>query len=397
MPSANDQVDSACLPTFEPTLVLSSDIPMGRCHFVMDTTILGRSWGGIRVADDLSLPEVRVLARSMTLKTILAGVPIGGAKAGITLTTKQPDREAMLRQVCSIIGQYVKNRNYIPGTDIGFAETDVNSLYEFANCKARFFQGNITVGEACARGIAQSLKYVAENGIGRISDRTVTLQGFGRIGVPTARLLAAEGFQIVAISDITGTLYDPAGLDVTELETADNREGFLSRYSRDHAGATLLPRDASFSIKSEILIPGTRTLTIDDKVACQIKAKVVCPISNAPVTLEGEEMLARRGIVSVPDIIANAGGVIASFAQHLRADRRQTEQIISKVITSNLQSVFVNLPSDKVPKKVAVAIAMDRLMNVKKSETISALRFLSPWIKTLGINALLTGFKQYLD
>lgn len=387
------------MPAFEPKLVLTSDIPVGRCHFVMDTTILGRSWGGIRVADDLSLPEVRVLARTMTVKTILAGIPIGGAKAGITLTTKQPDREAMLHQVCGIIGQYVKNRNYIPGTDIGFTETDVNSLYEFANCKARLFEGKITVGEACARGIAQSLKYVTENGTGRLSDRTVALQGFGRIGVPTARLLAIEGFQIVAISDITGTLYDPTGLDVTELETAHNinRESFLSRYSRDHVGANLLPREAFFSVESEVLIPGARTLTINDKVAGQIKAKVVCPISNAPVTLEGEEKLARRGIVSVPDIISNTGGVIASFAQHLGADRRQTEQIISEVITRNLQSVFVNLPSDKIPKRAAVAIAVDRLMKIKKCETISALRFLSPWIKALGVNALLAGFKQYLD
>jgi glutamate dehydrogenase/leucine dehydrogenase len=363
----------------------------------MDTTIMGRSWGGVRIADDLSLTEVRVLARTMTIKTMLAGIPIGGAKAGIALA-KNHDREAMLRQVCEIIGPYVKNRNYIPGTDIGFTETDVNSLYEFADCRARLFEGKITVGEACAKGIAQSLKYVAENVTSRLGDRTVALEGFGRIGVPTARLLALEGFCIVAISDMAGTLHDPSGLDVTELATTRrvSPEGFLAKYSKAHVDANLLPREGFFSIESDVLIPGTRTLTIDDKTAERIKAKIVCPISNAPVTLEGEKILARRGIVSVPDIISNTGGIIASFAQHLGADKTQTEQIISEVITRNLQSVFLNLPSGEIPKKVAVAIATDRLWKIKRSERIGALRFLSPWIKTLGFNALSVGFKQYL-
>jgi glutamate dehydrogenase (NAD(P)+) len=395
---ANDQLDFACLPAFEPKLVLSSELPLGRCHFVIDTTILGRSWGGIRIADDLSLTEVRVLARTMTVKTILAGIPIGGAKAGIALAAKNHDREAMLRQVYGIIAPYVKNRNYIPATDIGFTETDVNSLYDFADCKARYFVGEITVGEACAKGIAQSLRYVAENGTCRLGDRTVALEGFGRIGVPTAKLLALEEFRIVAVSDIAGTLYDPSGLDVSELATTRRAspEGFLSKYSKGHVRANLLPREALFSIESEVLIPGARALTIDDKAARRIKAKVVCPISNAPVTLEGEEMLARRGIVSVPDIISNTGGMIASFAQHLGADKTQTEQIISEVITGNLRSVFVNLPSGMIPKKLAVAIATDRLRKIKRRERIGALRFLAPWIKALGLNAMLVGFKQYI-
>ena len=136
--------------------MLSSKMPIGECHFVMDTTIMGRSWGGVRIADDLSLTEVRVLARTMTVKTMLAGIPIGGAKVGIALAKKNYEREAMLHQVCGIIGPYVKNRNYIPGTDIGFTETDVNSLYEFADCRARLFEGKITVGEACERNRPES-------------------------------------------------------------------------------------------------------------------------------------------------------------------------------------------------------------------------------------------------
>lgn len=224
------------------------------------------------------------------------------------------------------------------------------------------------------------------------------MEGFGRIGVPTASLLALEGFRIVAISDTAGTLHDPSGLDVAELATTRRirPECFLADYAKAHVGASLLPRDGFFSIESEVLIPGTRALTIDDKAAGRIKAKVVCPISNAPVTLEGEKMLARRGILSVPDIISNTGGMIASFAQHLGANKVQTEEIISEVITRNLHSVFLNLPSGEIPKKVAVAIAMDRFWKIKRRERIGALRFLSPWIKALGFNALYVGFKQYL-
>jgi glutamate dehydrogenase/leucine dehydrogenase len=360
--------------------------------------VSGRSWGGFRVVENLSLNEVKVLARTMTTKTMLAGIPMGGAKGGVSVSGMQYDRGELLRFVSKTVGPYLKRRRYFVGTDIGFTESDANCLYEYSDSKMKIFSGNITVGEACAIGIAASLEYLQSNDICRFQKRTVALEGFGRIGSSTAQLLSSQGFCIVAISNLAGTLYDEGGLSIEELVSikSGTPESILSTYSKNHDSTIVLPRGAVFSLDSEILIPGARALVIDEKEAEQVKARVVCPISNAPLTLLGEEKLARRGIVSVPDVISNSGGLIASFAQHLGANTTQTRTIICDVITRNLDYLFANLPVKGVPKKIAAAAALERLEKIKKSERIGMLKFLSPWIRTLGLHALLYGFKEYL-
>jgi len=148
-------------------------------------------------------------------------------------------------------------------------------------------------------------------------------------------------------------------------------------------------------VDAEILIPGARALVIDATVAHQVKAKVIAPISNAPVTLEGEEVLARADILSMPDIITNVGALIASFAQHLGADISQTKKLIVEIISQNLTSVFEDQVKRDIPKKKANAIALQRLEEITKSEKIGALRFLSPWIRNLGVKSMLISFKEY--
>jgi glutamate dehydrogenase/leucine dehydrogenase len=146
-----------------------------------------------------------------------------------------------------------------------------------------------------------------------------------------------------------------------------------------------------------VLIPGARTFVVTDEGATNIKAKVVCPISNSPVTLQAEEILAARGIVSIPDVISNSGGVIASFAQHLGANIQQTTSIIAAIITQNLDSVFANLQETEIPKKIAASIATRRINRLKESEHIEGCRFLTPWIRTLGTKSIIHGIKEYLD
>jgi glutamate dehydrogenase (NAD(P)+) len=371
---------------------------MGTCYLVIDRTVWGRSWGGFRVAEDLSLDEVKVLARTMTLKTILAGIPIGGAKGGVSLSTSQYDREEMLQLLSRVLGPYIKERRHYLGTDLGFTESDAESLYRSVGSKRRLFSGRLTVGEACANGILTSLDYVQRNGIRRLGARTVALEGFGRIGMPTAKLLSDEDYRIVAISNLAGTLYDPLGLNVPELLSIPSTppENLLQLYSKKHLNAAILPRQALTRLKSEILIPGARAFVIDATEASQINAKLICPIANAPVTTDGEKVLAKGDITSLPDIITNAGGVIASIAQHLGADVPQTKKMIHEIISHNLDSVFDDFSKGEVPKEKAAAISSFRLNEIQDSEKIAALKFMSPWIRTLGLRAVLYGFKEYL-
>lgn len=389
---------NACLPAFEPKLVLSFDLGSGRCHFVMDTEILGRSWGGFRIAEGLSLEEVKILARTMTIKTALAGIPIGGAKAGLSPSKTPGNRTELLREICSAIGPYIRRRNYFLGTDLGFTESDANFLYECAGTKRKLPSALLSVGEACAEGVAVSLKFIEQREICKLERRTVALEGFGRIGIPTAKMLGSQGFRIVAISNLAGVLYDPGGLDVDELSSIQGRspEDMLGAYKAAHRDVELLERERLHYVDSEVLIPGARALSIDREVAENIKAKAVCPISNAPLTLAAEETLVKRGVVSVPDIISNTGGLIASFSQHLGANRPQTEAIISEVITQNLESVFSSLPSNQVPKLMAGQIGLRRLKEIQKSETVGVIKCLAPWLKRLGSSAIINGLKEYL-
>ena len=363
---------------------------------VIDTVISGRSWGGFRVAESLSLDEVKVLARTMTIKTMLAGIPIGGAKGGVSISTTNYDREEMLRLTSDIVGPYVKQRSYFLGTDLGFSEADAEVLYRYAGSKQKLFSGNLTVGEACATGILASLEYLQNKGICRFG-KTVAIEGFGRIGAPTAMLLSLHGYRIVAISNIAGTLTDASGLDVTELVdiAATSSDNPVASYPESHPSATVLPKEALPHVESDILIPGARALMLDGNLARQVKAKVICPISNAPVTADGEEVLAGLGRTSVPDVISNTGGLIASFAQHLGANIPQTKAIIYEIISRNLDSVFTNLKDGEIPKTVAAAIALERFREIQRSEKIGVLKFISPWVRTLGLTALLSGLKEY--
>jgi glutamate dehydrogenase (NAD(P)+) len=397
MNSTNDPATRACLPAYEPQLVLSSKLPMGQCHLVIDTAVSGQSWGGFRVAQGLSLEEVKILARTMTIKTMLAGIPIGGAKGGVSISTSNYNQEEMLRLASNTVGPYVKQRKFFLGTDLGFSEADADFLYRCAGSERKLFSGGLTVGEACATGILASLEHLQRNGICSFG-RTVAIEGFGRIGVPTAQLLSSNGYRIVAVSNIVNTLYDAAGLDVVELASTASKssDNLISSYTLNHPDAAVLEKEEIYQVEADILIPGARALVLDGKSARQVRAKVVCPISNAPVTVDGEEALAGFGKTSVPDIISNTGGLIASFAQHLGASVPKTKAIISDTISRNLDSVFTNLQSGEVPKKEAVEIALERLREIRRSEEKGMLKFMLPWVRTLGLTALSYGLKEYI-
>ena len=389
-------MESALLPGYEPELITSSDEALGTCHFVVDRFVLGRCWGGIRVTSHLGLEEVKVLARSMTLKSIMAGIPIGGAKCGLDITSNNYDRQAVVSLIARTISPFIRRGSYFPGTDIGFDEVDVDAVFTLSNSTRRLFRGAVSVGDACALGILACVKY-ANGTYPDLKARTVALEGFGRVGVPTARLLFHEGFRVVAASTLYGTVCDPHGLNVEDLASLSplRDEHTLRAYVNAHPTATFHPKEYVNVAEADILIPGARALTLDARAAEQVRAKVVCPLSNSPVSAQGEKILAERRIISIPDFISNSGGIIASFAQQLGASSKETHALISKIVTTNLETVFGGLPAGEIPKEKACQIAVERLDGLSSNERLESLKLMVRWTRALGPGAVLKGLGKY--
>ena len=396
-PSSEDDYSTASLPTYAPRHVdvLSGGDEVG--YFVIDRTVLGRAWGGFRIAADLSLAEIKILARSMTMKNMLAGVPIGGAKAGISSDARIIKKEKLLNLASRLIGRYIKTQSYFLGTDIGFHENDANQVYELAGSRRRIFSGKLSPGTCCAHSVLASIEFVKRMNP-RLEAETVALEGFGAMAIPTAKLLSSEGYGIVAVSNVEGTLQDPTRLNIEELAgfATKLQSNFLSTYAQNHPSATVRSHDSINSKECDILIPGARIFSIDEEEANLVKAKLVCPLANSPVTANGEQTLARRGIISVPDVISSSGALIGSFAQQLGANETQTERIIGDIINSNLTNVF-EPGSSRIPKLLALDIAMQRAKSLEQSERITALRWLTPWLREFGVSSIFRAVREYLS
>jgi glutamate dehydrogenase/leucine dehydrogenase len=387
----------ASLPAYEPQVVEVLSEGEGVGYFVIDRSILGRSWGGLRTATDLSLAEVKILARTMTMKSVLAGVPIGGAKGGICPQTSTIDSERLVGLASRLIGRHVRRQSYFLGTDIGFTQENANRVYELAGSRRRIFSGKLSPGACCACSVLASIEFVKHMNP-KVEAGTVALEGFGAMAVPTAKLLTSKGYKIVAVSNIEGTLEDPARVNVDELAkmATNSHNSFLSRYAAVHPSATFRSDDSINFKACDILIPGARVFSINERTAPLVKSKVVCPISNSPVSAAAEETLAKRGIISVPDVISNSGAIIGSFAQQLGANQAQTECIITDIVNSNLKRVFEPV-SGRIPKLLAINIAVQQMKSLEKSEKITALRWLSPWLREFGLKSILMAMREYLS
>ena len=396
--SLENDYSVACLPVYEPQVV--NVLNDGNCdgYFVIDRSVLGRCWGGIRVAADLTLAEVKILARTMTMKSILAGVPIGGAKCGIRTRAKWVKTDQVLSLISQLIGRYIRKQSYFLGTDIGFSKKDANQVYELAGSRRRIFSGRLSPGVCCAHSILASIEYVKQMNP-KMEAETVALEGFGNMAVPTAKLLTSEGYRIIAVSNIDGTLEDPSNLNIEELAEMANstQNGFLSRYAHQHPTATFQSGNSINFKVCDILIPGARVFSINETAARMIKTKLVCPIANSPITAAAEQTFARKGIVSIPDVISNSGAIIGCFAQQLGANESQTRRIITDIINSNLRKVFLGSSKDRIPKLLAQDAAIQRIRSLDQSERIVALQWLAPWFREFGLSSVFRALNEYLS
>ena len=306
---------------------------------VVDNVACGPSIGGVRMAPDVTLAEVARLARAMSLKNVMAGLPHGGGKSGIIANPRMEPaaKERLMRSFARSIADLT---DYIPGPDMGTDETCMAWVYDEIGRAAGIPRvlGGIpldTVG-ATGFGLAICAEVAQESSGIQLQGARVAVQGFGAVGQHVSRFLLERGAVVVAASDSQGGILAANGLDLSRLLELKNARRPLHEYGQ----VTILNSDQFVGVDCDIWIPAARPDVITTRNAADIKAKLILQGANIPASAEAEALLHQRGVISVPDFVANAGGVICAAVEHRRGTQAQAFATIEEQLRQNTREVL---------------------------------------------------------
>jgi glutamate dehydrogenase (NAD(P)+) len=327
--------------------------------------------GGIRYHPEVDLDEVRALATLMTWKTAVAGIPFGGAKGGIDCDTHALD-EAELQQITrSFIDKIEKvlgPQRDIPAPDVGTnAQTMAWMMDEYGKLhghtpaivtgKPISLEGSYGREAATGRGIVHMFREAAP-GLGlHPADCRVVLQGFGNVGSWAARIIAQLGCTVIGVSDAHGAVHAEGGLDPEALQRHVQEGGKLAEFVGE--GAEAISPDELLALDCEVFIPAALGGMIHAGNADLLNARVIVEGANSPTTPKADEILAGKGVHVIPDVMANAGGVVVSYfewvqnLQHFRWDEREVNEKLGAIMRRAYREVAARAGEDDVPLRVA--------------------------------------------
>jgi len=328
---------------------------------VIDNVAKGPSIGGVRMALDVSTEECVRLARAMTMKNAAAGLPHGGGKAVLFGDPKMPseEKQQLIRAMASSLRQV---EEYIFAPDMG---TDEECMAWVKDEIGRVVGlprelGGIPLDEIGATG--WGLSHVTDVALRycdfELQGARIVIQGFGAVGMNTARFLTQKGAILVAVADSGGAIHDPKGLDCEKLITLKQAGQCVTDYER----ATALDRDAVIDVECEIWIPAARPDVIHTDNVDRLRTKLVIEGANIPITHEAEQILYEKGILYVPDFIANAGGVICAAMEYQGASQSAAFESIEEKLRRNTEMVLAASKSQGIlPRQAAMDLAMQRI------------------------------------
>ena len=340
---------------------------------VIDNTALGPGKGGIRISPTVTPLEVFRLARAMTWKCALADIPFGGAKSGIRANPFEIDKIKFIKSFAKKISSVVPEK-YIAAPDMSTGEKEMAAFVEEvgdlqgATGKPEAMGGiphelgttGFGVGVALETGLGMVHEFVGlpEN----ISDVRVAIQGFGNVGLGIARYLFHKGATIVALNDYWGGVYSTEGIDINEV--SNNSYATCEKNSIKNCGkGKKIARDEIFEVECDILVPAACGDVINTQNWPSIKAKYIIEGANNATTLDAEASLYEKGVVVLPDFLANAGGVIGSYAEYKKMDAGQAFSLIESKIKDNTQLVLQkSLEAGILPRRIAKEIAEERIL-----------------------------------
>ncbi len=356
-----------------------------RCRY---STVLGVAKGGIRFHHEVSADEVKSLALWMAVKNSLAGLPYGGGKGGVIVDVKKhslSELEAVARGYVRAIVDNIGENIDVPAPDVG-TNAHVMSwmIDEYENIKRKKSPGAFTgkpvaLGgslfrtEATGFGAHTVIKLLAKKLSKEPSSLTIAIQGLGNVGYYLAKFLYKAGFKVVALSDIEGGIYMENGINIDDLFLKMKQYKEFTSVSSAKlvstlAGVKAITNKELLELGVEILVPAAIENVINDSNAHFIKARYIVEAANGPLHGNANDILEKKGILIVPDVLANSGGVVVSYFEWLQNiscyywDEEEVKERLTKIMTKTFNNVWDLMEQKKISmRSAAYAISLERL------------------------------------
>lgn len=365
-----------------PVRMDNGSVRVFNAHRVQYNDALGPTKGGIRYHHEVDIDEVKTLAFLMSLKCSLAGIPYGGAKGGIEVDPaelSEGELERLTRGYVRAFHRFIGPRTDIPAPDVNTnAQTMAWFVDEYARITGHFEPGVVTgkpieLGgsegrdEATGLGGAYVLDAYREDKGAQRKDWKVAVQGFGNVGGHIARLLHEWGYTVVAVSDATGGRYNPDGLDVSQLCAKKGCK------MKDESQGTFIENKDLLELDVDVLIPAALSDQITSANAANIQAHTILEMANAPVAKSADDILFKKGVTIIPDILSNSGGVVVSYFEWVQNSsneywkKERVYDSLKEVIVGAYQRVRDRAAKDNHSMRVAAyEEAIHRILAAEK-------------------------------
>lgn len=359
---------------------------------IQHSTSRGPAKGGIRFHPAVNNDEVKALAAWMTFKCAVVNIPYGGGKGGVVCDPHElSERElrAITRRFTAAIMPLIGPDQDIPAPDVGSNAAVMGWMMDtYSMLKGHCVHGVVTGkpielggalgrNEATGRGVMFTTRNIMKKMGMEMKGTDVAVQGMGNVGSITAKLLHQEGMKVVAVSDVSGGIYKKEGLDIPAILAylGKARKNLLSGYEED--GMTRITNEELLELPVTVLVPAALENQINGTNADKIQAMLIVEAANGPTAAEADPILNEKGVVIVPDILSNAGGVVVSYfewVQNIQSVSWTEEEVnakLERIMNNSFEAVYNIAQEKKVPLRTgAYLIAVDRVVKAKKARAI---------------------------
>ena len=373
-----------------PVVMDDGSLKVFRGYRVQHSVARGPGKGGIRFAPNVTIDEVRALAAWMTWKCAVVNIPFGGAKGGVVCDPRKlsiGELERLTRRYTAMIMDFIGPERDIPAPDINTNPQIMAWMMDTYSMHQRHPVFNVVTGKPIALGGSQGRTRATGYGCALMTREalyrqgmdpktcTAVIQGSGNVGGVSADAISGLGVKILAISDVTGGLYNPEGLDMSKV-----REHLRESRSLDGLDCgERISNEELLELETDVLVPAATENVLTSKNADRIKAKIIVEGANGPTTPNADEILESKGIFVVPDILANAGGVTVSYFEWVQNrmgyywDERDVNTRLERIMVNSFQEVCGMAEKHKCSTRIgAYMLAVDRVADVTRMRGIYA-------------------------